>query len=151
MENAFDKRKFDVLLSNGLLTVSEKIEFLDMLVKEAEAKINSDERAQLVALIVSGSWIEGMFINFSLAKEKWKNEVIAQELLNHLESYDRIKKILIHFKSYQPCADRLKQMDKVAPMVDILLSGDVIAINDNLDEIAESLVKLRMETIVLNN
>lgn len=147
VENAFDHRKFDVLLSDGLLSHNEKIDFLEILVKEAEEKINSDARAQIVALILSGSYIEGIFINFNLANSAWPNEIIGSELLNHLESYDRIKKILEHFKDYQPCSDRLADLEKLDPMVKMILKGDILEIKDNLEEINDAVGALRMSLI----
>ncbi|MFT4661926.1 MAG: hypothetical protein ACI8XB_002207 [Patiriisocius sp.] len=147
VENAFDRRKFDVLLSDGLLSQSEKIDFLELLVKEAEEKIDSDARAQIVALILSGSYIEGIFINFNLANSAWPNEIIGNELLNHLKSYDRIKKILAHFKDYQPCSDRLADLEKLDPMVKMILKGDILEIKDNLEEINDAVGALRMSLI----
>jgi len=144
VDNAFDKNKFDVLLSDVFLDREEKIQFLENLVKEAEEKINTDARAQLVALIVSGSWTEGMFINFSLAVKSWPNEVIANEMWVHLESYERIMKILDYFKDYQPCADRLAELETIRPEVELVLRGDVLEIKENLEDIYKKVATLRM-------
>jgi len=76
--------------------------------------------------------------------KSWPNEVIANEMWVHLESYERIVKILEHFKSYQPCADRLAALETIRPEVELVLRGDVLEIKENLEDIYAKVAALRM-------
>lgn len=140
---AFDKSTLMDVLNDSQTDFKLKSDELTDFFKKAEVEINTNDRAQITALIVAGGWVEGMYISSSIAKENWPNDTVATEMWNQCFSYHKVMNMLEIFKDYPPCDEVYQKFVEVEPAVNEITNGSVNTLKNNLESYHQNIAKLR--------
>ncbi|NND76809.1 MAG: hypothetical protein HKN39_01325 [Flavobacteriales bacterium] len=132
ISEAFDKEYLTELLKNNIPSYKLKSDELNDVFEQAKNEINSSDRAQITALIIAGSWVEGMYLSTSLAQEEWPNEEIAERMWHQCFSYHQVLKMLKIYKDYPPCDVVYRKFLELEPAVTNITETSVRTLKDHL-------------------
>jgi hypothetical protein len=147
IENAFDEESFELIVSSSdSLDLREKSNLVSKAFRNAEDQMYSEERALMGTLMISGGWVESVYITSSL--------IIGSDLeMNGLSdfwvlvyNYDTVVKMLNVFGD-EPDAkkmyDKYKHLEHVVKKItdkSKLKMEDVKEINEEVKKIRNSLI-----------
>lgn len=140
---AFDKEYLIQILKNNIPNYKLRSDEINDVFEQAKSEINTEERAQITALIIAGGWVEGMFISTSLAQENWPNEIMAEEMWNQCFSYHKVMNILSIFKEYPPCDAVYSKFKELEPALSNITDGSPETLKNHLDSFHGIIADLR--------
>lgn len=149
ISESFDKEYMMELLKNDIPSYKLRSDELNDVFEQAKNEINSSDRAQITALIIAGSWVEGMYISTSLAREDWPNEELAERMWYQCFSYHQVLKMLRIYKDYPPCDVVYRKFLELEPIVTNITETSVLTMKNHLESYYGIIFDLR-EFIILN-
>lgn len=99
IENAFDKESFELIISTtDSLDLREKSNLVSKAFRNAEDQMYSEERALMGTLMMSGGWIESVYLTSSLILDSELEPTGLSDFWVLVYNYDSILKMLNVFK-----------------------------------------------------
>jgi len=135
-------------LTDAADTTSDKSILLTRAYRHAEDQLHSNDRAQLVTIVVTGGWLEGLYIAASQLKDKPEHGRAAQKFWDHAYTYQSVVKMLDVFKDEnQDVAELLKEMEALKDPVNHMLRDRGNISQDHIQEIYEAVNKIRTKYV----
>jgi len=147
IENAFDNKSFEKIVADGdSLDLREKSNLVSKAFRNAEDQMYSEERALMGTLMISGGWIESVYLTSSIIIENeldanglsdfWVlvyNHESVMKMLNVFGDDADAKKMYDNYKALEPVVNTITNKSK-------LTNDDVKAINAEVTKIRASLI-----------
>lgn len=147
IESAFDKETFErVVSTSDSLDLREKSNLISRAFRNAEDQMYSDERALMGTLMISGGWIESVFVTSSVIID---NELAPQGMSDFwilVYNYESVMKMLSifgtegdakkmydNYKSLEPIVTKITDQSK-------LNLEDIISINKEVARIRATII-----------
>lgn len=147
IENAFDKESFELIVSTSdSLDLREKSNLVSKAFRNAEDQMYSEERALMGTLMISGGWIESVYLTSSLIIESDMDPNTLPDFWVLVYNYDSVIKMLNVFgddADAKKMYDVYKSMEPVVNSVvdkSKLKIDDIKAINEEVKKIRASLI-----------
>jgi hypothetical protein len=147
IENAFDKESFDLIVSTSdSLDLREKSNLVSKAFRNAEDQMYSEERAVMGTLMISGGWIESVYITSSLMIDANMDPNGLSDFWVLVYNYDSVVKMLNVFgddPDAKKMYEKYKEMEPAVKMItdkSKLKMEDVKAINEEIKKIRSSLI-----------
>jgi hypothetical protein len=147
IENAFDKESFELIVSTSdSLDLREKSNLVSKAFRNAEDQMYSEERALMGTLMISGGWIESVYLTSSLMIDSEMEVSGLPDFWVLVYNYESVVKML---RVFGDDADAKKMYDKYIEMESAvklitdkskLKIEDVKVINDSVKKIRTSLI-----------
>jgi hypothetical protein len=80
--------------------------------------LQKNDRAALSALIMTGSWVEGLYIATHISEDTFNNKEMVQIIMNQKESLTKLVEILKQYPGNDDVMDMLNQVMKVKNIYD---------------------------------
>ncbi len=147
IESAFDKESFDKIVSTSdSLDLRQKSNLISKAFRNAEDQMYSDERALMGTLMISGGWIESVYLTSSVILQNdidptglsdfWVlvyNHASVLKMLKVFGDDADAKKMYEHYKSIEPLVKSITDKSK-------LTVEDIEGINSELAKIRATLI-----------
>lgn len=147
IENAFDKESFELIVSTGdSLDLREKSNLVSKAFRNAEDQMYSEERALMGTLMISGGWIESVYLTSSLIIDSELDPNGLSDFWVLVYNYESVSKMLNVFgddPDAKKMADKYKGLGPVVKKItdkSKLNLEDVKAINEEIKKIRSSLI-----------
>lgn len=147
IENAFDNKSFDKIVADGdSLDLREKSNLVSKAFRNAEDQMYSEERALMGTLMISGGWIESVYLTSSIIID---NELDANGLSDFwvlVYNHESVMKMLNVFGDDADAKKMYDNYNSLVPVVKMitnkgkLTNEDVKAINVEVAKIRASLI-----------
>jgi len=147
IENAFDNESFEKIVAEGdSLDLREKSNLVSKAFRNAEDQMYSEERALMGTLMISGGWIESVYLTSSIIigseldanglSDFWVlvyNHESVMKMLNIFGDDADAKKMYDNYKALEPVVNAITNKSKLS-------NDDVKAINVEVAKIRASLI-----------
>lgn len=147
IENAFDKESFDLIVStNDSLDLREKSNLVSKAFRNAEDQMYSEERALMGTLMISGGWIESVYLTSSLMVDTEMDLNGLNDFWVLVFNYESVVKML---RVFGDDADAKKMYDKymeLEPAVKLITDKSKLKMED-IKTINEEIKKIRSTLI----
>lgn len=147
IESAFDKESFEKIVSTGdSLNLTEKSNLISKAFRNAEDQMYSEERALMGTLMISGGWVESVYLTSNIMIDNniqanglsdfWVlvyNHESVMKMLSVFGDDPDAKKMYDNYKALEPVVKSITEKSK-------LTDEDVKAINAEVAKIRASLI-----------
>lgn len=147
IESAFDKESFEKIVSTAdTLNLIEKSNLISKAFRNAEDQMYSEERALMGTFMISGGWIESVYLTSKIILDHEINPVDLSDFWVLVYNYESVlkmlnvfgddadaKKIYEDYKTLEPIVKKITEKSK-------LNLEDIKALNDEIGKIRSSLI-----------
>lgn len=143
VNNSFDTEKLRFLLNSDALDSDEEMIYLEEIVYQAQKKINDDERAQLAAMILSGAWLESLYLTCNAVDNDKISTQVAEGIETNVASLDDVLTSLAYFDYNTSCASLTTEMEQLIPIMEKITHKGNTDFNNQLAELGQRVSEIR--------
>jgi len=147
IENAFDKESFEKIVSTAdTLDLREKSNLISKAFRNAEDQMYSEERALMGTLMISGGWIESVYLTSKVIIDQEIDPVGLSDFWVLVYNYESVSKMLGIFGDDADAKKMYDNYETLGPIVKKITEKsklnlkDIKALNDEIGKIRSSLI-----------
>lgn len=143
IQSAFDKDLLEKLVSED--TTINKAQLFSRSFRHLQENTHSHERSHLMALMITGGWIESIYLAASVLRTKPLSAEMNSALFDNAYTYQNVKNILgIFQKDCKDCKDVLLEFETLsAPIESLIVNSRYGITQEQLDNLHTPLSALR--------
>jgi hypothetical protein len=86
---------------------------LEMAMKKAERHLESNDKMSTTAVIITGGWVEALYITSKVLAESTDTSDLYHNIWNHIDSFKYVVELLDQFKSNQNCMEAREHIGRL--------------------------------------
>jgi hypothetical protein len=143
IQSAFDKELLEKLTSAD--TTIDKAQLFSRAFRQLQENTHSHERSHLMALMITGGWVESIYLAASVLKQKPLSAEMHSVIFDNAYTYQNVKKILEVFQNdCKDCKDVLIELETIsAPVENLIVNSKYGITREQLDNLHTPLALLR--------
>lgn len=147
IQSAFDKDLLEKLASED--TTIDKAQLFSRAFRHLQENTHSHERSHLMALMITGGWVESIYLAASVLKARPLSAEMNSVLFDNAYTYQNVKNILEVFqKDCKDCKDVLIELETIsAPIESLIVNSKYGITQGQLDNLHTPLSALRGKLI----
>ncbi len=147
IQGAFDKDMLEKLTSAD--TTIDKEQMFSRAFRHLQENMHSHERSHLMALMITGGWVESIYLASTVLKSKPLSAEMNSVLFDNAYTYQNVKKILELFqKDCKDCKEVLLELETLnGPIENLIVNSRYGITQGQMDSLHSQLVLVRGKLI----